>query len=84
MNICGILVHCAPGTMSSVAGDLAALDGVEVHMTTADDRIVVTVEDTETTQAADQILAVHRLDGVIAAALTFHHFDGEAPASVAA
>jgi len=84
MNICGLLVHSAPNHVDRLVDDMGHLDGVEVHMKTADDRIIVTVEDTDTTFAGDQILAIHRLDGVIAAALTFHHFEDDAPASAAA
>lgn len=84
MNICGVLVHCAPNMLAVVAEAMTALDGVDVHMTTGDDRIVATVEDTATAQAGDQILAIHRIDGIIAAALTFHHFEDAAPTPAAA
>ena len=83
MNICGILVHCAPGAMDRVANAMADLEGVEVHMRTEDDRIIATVEDVGDVQAGDQILNVHRLDGVIAAALTYHHFEDEPTVSPA-
>ena len=45
MNMCGILVHCAPGALDQVATAMNGLDGVEVHMRTDDDRIIATVED---------------------------------------
>lgn len=83
MNMCGILVHCAPGAIDQVATAMNGLDGVEVHMRTDDDRIIATVEDIGDVQAGDQILKVHRLDGVIAAALTYHHFEDEPAVSPA-
>lgn len=75
MNICGVLVHANPAKLPAVVVGLAALPGVEVHETAAGGRIVVTAEDTDTTLALDTLGTIHRLDGVIAAALVYHHFD---------
>ncbi len=75
MSICGVLVHCAPGAVDALEHDIAALAGAEVHQRTGNERLIVTVEDTGSTSAGDTILAIHRLPGVIAAALTFHSFE---------
>ncbi len=75
MNTCGVLVHANPNRIARVAEALAGLPGVEVHETASGGRIVVTVEDTPSTLALDTLGSIHRLDGVIAAALVFHHFD---------
>ncbi len=85
MNICGVLVHCAPDTTDAIAERLAKLPGVEVHLKAPDARLVITVEDTGKSSAGDQILEVHRMPGVISAALTYHHFEelGATPAASA-
>ena len=75
MNICGVLVHCAPGTISDIETVLAELPGTEVHQRAPGDRLIVTTEDAEGTTASETILAIHRLPGVISAALTFHSFE---------
>ena len=75
MNICGVLVHANPNKMASVLGALAELEGVEVHRTADGGRIVLTVEDTDRTIALDTMAAIHRLDGVVAASLVYHHFE---------
>lgn len=80
MNICGVLVHALPAKLDAVIGALSSLDGVEVHRTADGGRIVVSVEDTETTLAIDTLSAIHRLDGVVAAALVYHHFEPASPA----
>lgn len=74
LNICGCLVHAAPGAAGRVQAALAAIPGVEVH---AEDggRIVVTVEDTETATAADRIMEMHQIPGVLTVTLTYHHFE---------
>ena len=83
MNICGVLVHCGPNQIDRIDAELARMPGVEVHMRAPGDRLIVTVEDTEVTQAGDALLAIHRLPGVVSAALTYHHFEDAEPASAA-
>ncbi len=77
MNICGVLVHAHPGKGADVAAAIASLDGAELHQTVPDGRMVVTVEDTEESSAGDTVLALHRLPGVLSAALVYHHFEPE-------
>jgi nitrate reductase NapD len=77
MNIAGVLVHARAERHGAIRQSLARMPGVEVHQATADGRLVVTVEDTAETAAADSLLAIHRLDGVVSAALVYHHFEPE-------
>lgn len=75
MNICGVLVHAHPDRGADVAAAIESLDGAELHETVPDGRMVVTVEDTEQNSAGDTVLALHRLPGVLSAALVYHHFE---------
>ncbi len=75
MNICGVLVHAMPSRADQVCEALAALDGVEVHQVAKGARIVLTLEDTPTSMAVDQLASIHRINGVVAAALVYHHFE---------
>ncbi len=77
MNICGVLVHALPDHGKDVAAAIAGLDGAELHKTVPDGRMIVTVEDTEDNSAGDTVLALHRLPGVLSAALVYHHFEPE-------
>lgn len=94
MNICGVLVHANPAKAERVVAELAAMPGVEVHevrtdpaSTPPDDtpqacgRIVITVEDTQGVLALDTLGRIHRTDGIVAAALVYHHFDAESAAA---
>ena len=74
-NICGVLVHVLPDKQSVLVEQLSAFDGVEVHLSGAGGRIVTTIEDTPATSAIDTLSAIHRLDGIIAAGLVYHHFE---------
>jgi nitrate reductase NapD len=84
-NICGVIVHVAPGRSEDVSRTLAAMPGVEVHAGAGDGRLVITVEDTSEITAAQGLLAVNALPGVVNAALVYHHYepDSDEPGSVA-
>lgn len=75
MNICGVLVHAVPAAVETLKASLATLDGVEVHQTAADGRIVVTVEDTAARPAIDTLRDINGLSGIVATSLVYHHFD---------
>lgn len=75
MNICGVLVHADPLRLEGVRASLEQIDGLEVHEVADGGRIVVTVEDTETGLALDALGNIHATDGVVAAALVYHHFE---------
>ena len=77
MNISGVLVHANPAKLVAVRQSLVGLDGVEIHGESDDGRLIVTIEDVGDTQAADTMLAVHRLDGVLSATLVYHNFEDE-------
>lgn len=74
-NICGCLVHAAPGKGESVRAATAEMAGVEIHAVTEDERLVVVVEDTPTARASEQIMALHQIPGVMSVTLTYHHFE---------
>ena len=51
--------------------------GIEIHAETPEGRFVVTAEDTPEGSAGDAIMALHRLDGVLAAAMVYQYSDDE-------
>lgn len=76
-NICGVIVHAAPGRGADVARALAEMPGVEVHADDGAGRLVITVEDTTEIPAARGLLNVNALPGVVNTALVYHHCDPE-------
>ena len=75
MNICGCLVHASTDKAEAVRSGVEAFEGVEIHGASEDGRLVVVVEDTQTQTAADQIMAMHQIPGVISITITYHHFE---------
>ncbi len=80
VNICGIVVHLAPERAALALGALAALPGVEIVGQAGEGRVALTAVDTPTTLALDQLTAMHRLPGVVAASLAYHAFEPGEPA----
>ncbi len=73
MNIAGVLVHARPNYHAQVRQSLSELQGVEVHIETADGRFVVTIEEEKRSMVADTLTALHKLDGVLSAAMVYEH-----------
>ncbi len=74
-NICGVAVYLAPGAGADLTARIRALPGVELHAAAGERRLAATIVDTPTSMAIDQIAAIHRLSGVVAASLIFHAVD---------
>ncbi|SCZ52444.1 chaperone NapD [Thiohalomonas denitrificans] len=73
MNICGVLVHARPENLEVVSERLLMVDGVEVHGSNEDGRMVVTLEQDDNDRMADALLDFQRLEGVISASMIYHH-----------
>ena len=73
VEIASAIVSAIPGRAASLRGRLERLPGVEIHAETPDGRFIVTVEDTAQASAGDTLLALHRIDDVLAAALVSHY-----------
>lgn len=72
-ELASAIVHALPGRAAILRGKLAAMPGVEIHAETLDGRFVVTVEDSAHASAGDTLLALHRIEEVLAAALVSHY-----------
>ena len=75
MNISSLVVHTRPEFLPSLKKELENLPGTEVHGTSDDGRVVITIEDNAAQSAADTMLAVQNMKGVLSAALAYHYFD---------
>jgi len=77
-NVCGLVVHLSPSRAVMTAEEISALPGVEITARAGHGRLVVTATDTAATLAIDQIAAIHRMPGVVAASLAYHGFEPDA------
>ena len=83
MNICGCLVHAAIQSLPGIQSQIEAMDGVEIHASDGDGRLVVVVEDTENNTASELIMQLHQIPGILSVTLTYHHFEDLAASEAA-
>ncbi len=74
-NICGVLVHANMQNIHQVEACLKEIPGVEVHTTTDDGRLIVTVESDQRKYVADTITGFYDVDGVLSASMVYQFSD---------
>ena len=77
MNITGVIVRAWPEHIEAVRAQLLNQPGVEIHAVTDDGRLIVTVEDANDSQLADRIMSFNDMQGVLSAAMIYHHYDSD-------
>ena len=75
MNISGVLVRAYPENIESVTQRLADFEGVEVHGSNTDGRMVVTIEQENNGQTSDLVARMHDVPGVLSASMIYHQFE---------
>lgn len=74
MSISGLVLHVLPEKSQSVQTELERMEGVEIHMSTEDGRLIVTVDVADDQKASDTFTAFQNLDGVLSTSLAYSHF----------
>ena len=77
MHIAGVLVRTNPEHVSSVRSGLTAIDGLEVHATTENGQLIVTIEGQQRQHIADSLLQLNSLPHVLAASLVYEQSESE-------
>lgn len=75
MDISGVLVRSYPENSQSVQQSLALMEGVEVHGSNEDGRIVVTVEQENAGKMSDLLVLMHDIPGVLSTSMIYHQFE---------
>ncbi len=75
MNISGVLVRAYPENIESVTQQLTEFEGVEVHGSNIDGRMVVTVEQENAGRLSDLVAQMHDVPGVLSASMIYHQFE---------
>jgi nitrate reductase NapAB chaperone NapD len=65
------VVHAMPCSRDDVRSQLQDVPGVEIQTETPDGRFIVTVIDTPQSSAADTVMGLHRMRGVLAATTVY-------------
>lgn len=81
-HVSGLVVHVRPEKAAAVRAELVAMPAVEIHAESAA-KIVVTLETPTEGDIVTRLNEISLLDGVMSAALVFHHFEAAEPESAA-
>ena len=77
MSISSLVIQTRPENIANVESTLNAMKGVEVHTTTNEGQLVVTVDQPNDAQAADTFSKFNEVEGVINTSLIFNYFENE-------
>ena len=75
MNISGVLVRAYPEHVQSVWNVLTQIEGVEVHGSNDDGRMVVTVEQDGARDMSNMIASMIDVPGVLETSMIYHQFE---------
>jgi nitrate reductase NapD len=73
MNISGVLLHAHPNRLAPLRRQLGRMPGLEIHATTGEGRLVLTLEEADGVPLGEALLKLQGLEGVLSAALVYHH-----------
>ncbi len=76
MNISGVLVHVNPEKLDKASEQLLTIPGVEIHATTDDGRLIVTIED-DNNMIVDTVINLHQFDGIISAVMVYQYSNND-------
>lgn len=75
IHISSLIVHSRPRRARAVADRLRGMAGVRIHGGTEAGKLVVTLETASEGETMERFAGIQALDGVLAAALVFHHVE---------
>ena len=73
LHIAGIVVHARPERVQRVAEAIRGLSGADIHATSADGKLVVTLEAPSAREIAARMQEIQQLDAVLSASLVYQH-----------
>jgi nitrate reductase NapD len=73
LHIAGIVVHARPESVQRIAEAIGGLSGVEIHATSADGKLVVTLEASSAREIAARMDEIQQFDAVLTASLVYQH-----------
>jgi len=77
MPISGVVISCLQGEAERVAGQVSAMDGVEIHGLLADGQIVAVVEGATVNDEVAIVSRLHEMDGIVSVRMAYHNFEEE-------
>ena len=73
LHIAGIVVHAIPEGVERATASIAEMPGAELHATSRDGKLVVTLEASSAREIAAGIERIQQLPAVMSASLVYQH-----------
>jgi nitrate reductase NapD len=77
MHISGVVIHARPGHIAQAYDQLGGIEGVEVHASDPDGKLIVTIEQVDEQNTVAAFEQLNRLPDVLSATMVYHHFETE-------
>ncbi len=75
LHIASLVVHATPRRLDAVTSEIAALPDAFVHASSANGKLVVTLEAPTSEAMTRQVSCIQHIDGVLSAALVYQCAD---------
>ncbi|MCH4294600.1 chaperone NapD [Shewanella sp. 3B26] len=76
-HVTSLVVHAAPSQANTIARTIEILPGAEVHATSPEGKLVVTLEGSTQRAILDNVEAINALNGVLSSSLIYHQSEQE-------
>ncbi|HJV27373.1 MAG TPA: chaperone NapD [Aromatoleum sp.] len=77
LHVAGVLARARPLDTETVAARISSLPGAEVHATSADGKLVVTLEASDAPMLSERLARIPLVAGVLSAVLVYQHCEEE-------
>lgn len=74
-HITSLIVHAKPENVSRIALDIDAMPHAEVHVTSPEGKLVISLETDTLYQVTEAIDAIAKLSGVLSSTMVCHHVE---------
>lgn len=75
LHVVGVLARTRPDDTDAVVARITALPGAEVHATSADGKVVVTLEASDAPLLSQRLASIPLVAGVLSAVLVYEHHE---------
>lgn len=75
MPVSSVVITCIQGQAESVAAQIAAMDGVEVHGVLPGGQVVAVIEADTVQGEVDIVSTLHQVEHVVTVRMAYHNFE---------
>lgn len=77
MHVAGVIVQTRPEDLERVKGLIHELEGADIHGTSAEGKLVVTLLGESRSAVADSLFGLGRVDGILVSTLVYEESDSD-------